>query len=106
MGFLDALAAGDKAVGERLGEVVTYTPGTGSPVSVAGVYDAAYLLVDVGGQSGVSSTRPAVSLLLSDLPSDPKLDPAARVTIRTIVYKAWKVEPDGQGRTQMILQLA
>jgi hypothetical protein len=108
MGFLDALATADVAVGGQLGEPVLYTPGAGSPVTVQGVFDQAYQVLDGGGlgEAGVMTCRPAVSVMLADLPSDPKADPAARITIRGHVYKVWKHEYDGQGRAVLVMQLA
>lgn len=108
MGFLDSLAVADTAVGEQLGEPIVYTPGAGSPVTVQGIFDRGYLVATGQGlgDAGVMTTKPAVSVMLADLPSDPKLDAAARLTIRGEVFKVWKPEYDGQGRAVLVLQLA
>lgn len=102
MNFSDALAAADVLVRETLGEEVTYTPGVGAEVTVFGVFDAVYVRVDAG-ESGISSTGPAVALTLTDLPSSPETDTAARVTIRGVEYLAHTVEPDGQGMVRLLL---
>jgi hypothetical protein len=106
--FLESLAAADAAVGERLGEDVVYTPGAGQPVTVRGIYDRGYLVVDGGGlgDAGVMTSKPAVSVMLADLPTDPKTDTAARITIGGQVFKVWKPEYDGKGRAVLVLQLA
>lgn len=96
MGFAEQLAAADARALETLGEAVTYTPGTGSPVSVQGIFDATYVRVDLG-QPGVSSQGPAVFLSLVDLPSDPETDTTATVTIAGVTYTPHEVQPDGKG---------
>lgn len=96
MGFRELLASADAAAGSLLGEPVTYTPGTGSPVVVDGIFDENAVLLEVG-TPGASSQSPAVFLQLVDLPSDPMVDLDATVTIRGVEYGPWKREPDGQG---------
>lgn len=96
MGFADLLAVGDRLVRERLGEPVTYTPGDGAPVTVTGVFDAAYQRVDLG-TVGVSSVGPAVFLSLADLPTDPETDPNCTITVGGVTYTAHTVEPTAGG---------
>lgn len=101
MGFAENLAAADRSVRTLLGdsEAITFTPGTGSPAQVTGIFDAAYQRVDPVGQAGISTVGPAVFLSLSDLPSDPSADLSATITRGKtgITYKPWQVEPDGMG---------
>lgn len=89
--------------GGPLGGPVTYTPGVGAAVDVRGVFDALYVKVDAGN-TGVSSSGPAVFLRLSDLPSDPSDDVAARVTVAGTQYKVREAEPDGIGGVHLLLQ--
>lgn len=96
MSFATQLAAVDRLARKSLGETVTYTPGVGAAVPVAGIYDEAYQRADAG-ESGVATSGPAVFLTLADLPSDPETDAAARVTIRGTVYAVAVPEKDGQG---------
>ena len=96
MGFAELLAMVDVPVRERLGGDVIYTPAVGDPVTVSGIFDAAYVRVDLG-EPGVSSSGPAVFLTLDDLPSDPKADTAATVTVGGVAYLPHTVEPDGIG---------
>lgn len=103
MSFLDHLALADRAAREHLGGSVTYAPGTGSPVTVNGVFDALYEHVDAG-QAGVSTFSPAVFLALSDLPSDPRADKVgARITVAGTVYRIREVKPDGTGAVLILL---
>lgn len=104
MTFATHLARMDRAVRKRTGGPVTYTPGAGVAVTVDGIFDQAYRLVDLQ-QAGVASTAPAVFLTLSDLPSDPLTDKQATVTIGGVTF-TWlhnRCEPDGQGGVLLFL---
>lgn len=102
MAFADLLAVGDRSVRSLLGGPITYTPGTGEPVTVEGVFDAAFQLVDAG-QPGISSTSPAAFFTLSDLPTDPEVDTAATVTANGVAYSPYLVKPDGLGGVLLLL---
>lgn len=100
--FRDAVAAMDAVLVDNLGEPTSYTPAaTGSPVSVRGIFDAAYVRVDVG-QAGVSSAGPAVFYRLADLPVDP--DDESQVGIAGVTYSVDDVQKDGQGGVRLILR--
>ncbi len=90
--------------GAPLGGPVTYTSGVGVAVNVRGVFDALYVKVDAGN-TGVSSSGPAMFLRLADLPSDPSDDVAARVTVAGTEYKIREAEPDGLGGVRLLLQV-
>ena len=96
MGFADLLTACDRSSRDLLGGSVVYSPGAGVPVTVRGIFDAAYVRVDAG-TAGVSSSGPAVFLKLADLPSNPETDTAATVTVASVVYTIREVSPDGTG---------
>lgn len=102
MAFTDLVERADIAVRGHLGSTVTYSPSVGAPVAVQGVFDAAYVRVDLG-QIGVSSSGPAVFLRRSDLPSDPSEDPGATVTVNGIIYTIHEVQPDGEGGGVLLL---
>lgn len=102
MSFQDLLASADRSVRKLLGQTVTYTPGAGSPVEVRGVFDARYQRLEAG-ETGVSSTGPAVFLRLDELPSNPSSDLARTVTINGVVYRPFEVMPDGLGGVHMLL---
>ncbi len=102
MSFADSLAAVDVLTRQHLGEDVIYTPGVGAAVTVRGVFDAAYELVDPK-DPGVSSQGPAVFLGVDDLPDENYL--AATLRIGGTDYLVWKAEPDGQGAVVLRLHL-
>lgn len=104
MGFDALLASTDRAAMDHLGGVVGYTPGRGLSVSVQGIFDSAYVDVNLG-QAGVSSTGPAVFLRLADLPSDPS-DDDPRITISGVEYEVREAKPDGIGGVVLLLHVA
>lgn len=95
---------GDITVRDILGGDITYTPGAGSAVSVRGIFDAAYVRVDIG-QAGVSSAGPAVFLRVEDLPTDPETD-SATVTVGAVEYEIRECQKDGQGGVLLLLHRA
>jgi hypothetical protein len=107
MAFADLMPVMDRAVVEQLGGTVHYAPSVGDAIDVQGVFDAAYVKVDAGGQAGVSSCGPAVFLLLDDLPASPNpVDDSPIITIDSIAYQAAEAQPDGKGGVLFHLHLA
>lgn len=102
MSFRDEMERTDLGVRGVLGDPVLYAPSVGSPVTVEGIFDSVYVRVDLG-QPGISSSGPAVFLRLEDLPSNPKDDPAAVLTIYGVTYVAHEVLPDGIGGVRLLL---
>lgn len=104
MGFSALLASTDAAAVLILGDVVRYTTGAGEAADVRGIFDSAYVQVEAG-QAGVSSSGPAVFLLLSDLPSDPS-DDSPTVEVGSVEYEVREAQPDGQGGVLLLLHKA
>lgn len=102
MAFDDLLASADVSIRAGLGSTVTYTPGVGDAVEIPGIFDAAYLVPDAGN-SGVSSSAPAVFLAVSDLPDGYESDTDARVTAGGVEYSIHEVKPDGVGGVVLLL---
>lgn len=100
MDFADALASADVLVRQKLGGDVTYTPGEGEAVTVSGIFTAPHTNVDLGEQGGgINTVAPTLFLTLEDLPSNPRTDAEARVTVSGVDYR-WdtnSAEPDGMG---------
>ena len=75
----------DKALVQALAIPTTYDPaGAAAPVTVRGIFDAAYVRVDAG-EAGVSSSGPMVFYRLADLPVDPTADEPV-ITINGVAY--------------------
>lgn len=93
----------DSVALDVLGGAVTYTPTVGVAVEVRGIFDAAYVAVDVsGGRAGVAEVGPSVFLSLADLPSDPSED-AATLTVNSVNYSIKESQPDGLGGVRLLL---
>lgn len=104
MGFLELLASADAKVRGVLGGTVTYSPGSGDPVDVDGIFDAAHVSVEVNSNpAAVNSVGPAVFLTLTDLPTDPETDTTATVTVDGTDYEIREVHPDGLGGVYLLL---
>ncbi len=103
MAFTDLVMTGDVALRGILGGSLIYTPGTGSPVTVKGIFDQAYVRLDTG-EAGIASASPAAFFTLSDLPSDPSADVAAQVTALGVTYRITEAKPDGIGAVIVFLQ--
>jgi len=107
MTAFDLLVAGaDRAVfGNLGGEVVTYSPSTGTPFSVVGVFDAQYVLAKGSAHAGVEAAGPAIFFRLSDLlPSDPEAENRATIAIRGNIYRVIEARPDGVGGIVLVLR--
>lgn len=106
MAFSDLLAAADRIVLSHLGGTVRYQPQVGVAVDVTGIFDQAYQLATPGsGGPGVESSRPAVFLLLSDLPTDPDQDEPT-ITVDGVSYTVRERQKDGRGGVVLLLQEA
>lgn len=81
---------------------VVYTPASGSPYSIRGVFDENYQTIDPNSMTMISTTHPVLLVRLSDLDSVP--GKGDRVTVRTNrVFTVTKMEPDGRGGALLIL---
>lgn len=87
------------------GESVHFMPATTRPVDITGVYDAAYVEVDVAGGMGMTSARPVLGVQLSEFLTLPLQ--GDRLTIirtgETFVVK--EVRDDGHGAAKLMLNL-
>ncbi len=94
MSFADLVESTDRLAQEHLGGVdVIYQPGTGGPVTVRGIFDENFVLVDAG-EAGVEQVTPVVHLRLEDLPSDPATDDPT-LAIAGKVYRVRHRQVDG-----------
>jgi hypothetical protein len=93
-------ALADSVVGlcnSVFGDSVTYTPSGGSPVSIKGVFDNAWVEIE-----NVQSLKPILRIKLSDLSSSPAK--GDQVTIDLIDYYVMESRVDGHGGSTLILQ--
>jgi hypothetical protein len=109
VGFSDLLAQVDAATTDHLGDDISYVPAVGDPVTISGIFDALYELVDPR-DPGVSMYAPAVGVRLVDLPANPAESSSerqgARVVVGSKTYTIREAQPDGKGWVVLILQEA
>lgn len=104
MAFSDLVEGIDRAAQTLLGGVpVIYQPEVGGPVTVQGIFDERYTLVQPGN-AGVEQLGPAVFLRLEDLPVHPD-DDEPRLTIGGKVYTVRERQPDGPQGGGIVLLL-
>lgn len=105
MAFADLVEASDRLTHEHLGGVdVVYQPGSGDPVTVRGIFDANFVLVE-GGEAGVEQITPAVFLRLEDLPSDPSADdPTIAIAGRSYSVRHRQVDGSQGGGIRLYLR--
>lgn len=95
--FGDLVEQTDRVVQSALGgEVVTYTPESGPPYPITGVFDEQYVLAKGDALAGVEAVGPAIFFRVEDLPSDPEEDDPV-LTIRGVDYRVVERRPDGIG---------
>ena len=103
MGWADHVAAIDSAVQRHMGDALEYRTGYGEVFALVGVFDAAYVRVDGGGEAGVSTVGPVLFARVIDLPADYADDRDANVIVSGVEYRVHEVQPDGQGGVLLLL---
>lgn len=83
-----------------LGTAAIYTPAGGSPVEIRGMFNAAFLLVELKDGVSVESSRPVITIKTSDAPLAKRGD---SIAVNSATYSVRGVEPDGRGLTMLIL---
>lgn len=105
MAFAELVAQMDRTAQKLLGGVaVIYRPEFGVPVSVVGIFDAAYVRVQGDAEAGVEALGPAVFLILADLPTDPMVDDPT-LTINGADYRVIERKPAEFGSIVLLLRL-
>ena len=87
---------------EDFGLEATYTPNGGSPVLIPVIFDKEYIGVDATGEVVVESRNPKAIALSRDVTD---ADHEATLEIDSVVYNVVGVHPDGQGMTELILEV-
>lgn len=84
-----------------LGTPATYTPAAGgAPVMLRGIFNAAFILVELQDGVSVESSRPVITIRTSDAPLAKRGD---SIEVNATAYSVRGVEPDGRGLTMLIL---
>ena len=89
------------------GEPIVYTPQSGAPFPITGVFDTAYLPVSLDSDPTVITARPVCGIRLSDFPAgfDPTQAQGDQIT-RTgtnVAYVVKAAKNDGHGHARLEL---
>lgn len=84
------------------GETVTYTPATGEPYEIQGIFNEIYQEVDSAGAI-VQSARPNLGVRVDDLAA--KVARGDKVTLRGVTYRVLDNQTDGEGGTTLLLHV-
>ena len=100
MNFLDHVAAEAQAEFREFAEPAVWTPQGGSATEICGIHDLISELIDIGEiieQDGVAATLNVATSIVPGIAQDDT------VTVRGSTYRVIGVEPDGTGRTIVVL---
>lgn len=103
-------SAADRAVffgADDFGVTATLTPQLGDAITVNGIFDNAYVLVDMG-EAAIATTAPAFTCQTADLETLTAGNARAgdELMVDTVVYRVSDLQPDGTGVTVLILEKA
>lgn len=79
----------------------TFTPSGGSPVVIAGIFDAPHIGVEAGGSVEVSVTAPTFMTRTVDVAT---ADYGDLINISAVDYIIRDIMPDGTGMTTLVLE--
>lgn len=101
----DTIEAVDRSVGGALGGLYCYRAGSGASKDLPdGIFSDEHVEVKPDIEVGISTQSPTLFVpRLADLPSNPKTDIGARVTVGGRGFKIIDVHKDGQGAGVLIL---
>lgn len=100
MAFSDLTDRALGAIKDAFGSSVTYTPTSGSPVTIDGVFNRRYYEL-VEGDVPVSTDQPNLLVRIADLAADPV--EGDEVTVSGQTYRVYRVEKDGEGAALLLL---
>ena len=102
MGWTDLTTRIQEAGQTIFGETVTYTPTSGTPETVTGIFDAEHHFQEVIGETVIETSRPRLVVRSASLSTDPVR--TNTVAVRGVTYTVLEVQPDGQGDIELILE--
>ncbi len=85
------------------GEPVLYTPTAGEPITITGVFDEAYTVVEEMDSRPVSSTYPVLGVRLAVFPVPPQAGDRLTIVAKNDLYTVREVRPDGHGAAKLLL---
>lgn len=100
MSLLDAIAREAETAFSDFDEDVTWTPAGGSATRIRGIFDRISEVTDIGemiSMDGVAATLDVPTSVIPGLARDDT------ILVRGLSYRVVGVEPNGTGRTMLIL---
>lgn len=88
------------------GELVTYQPAAGAPLTVTGVYDRPFLDAELAGGTGVSTTAPVIGVQLSQFSLAPAQGDRLTVLRTGESFIVREVQPDSHGWAKLLLNVS
>lgn len=102
MAFKDLMDQTLKTVRNGLGEEVEYTPQSGDPLTIKGVFSEVFTQIDPASGVPVQTTLPNILIRIADLEgASPAKDDT--ISIGGTVYRVREVQPDGGGGALLLL---
>lgn len=86
---------------ETFTSTVLYDPQASAPITIKGIFDAAYQDVEILDGAAVQTIKPRLGVRLSDLPAAPR--EGDRCTINGKNYRVAEVRPDGEAGAALFL---
>lgn len=107
-GMTDLLEEGCQTAFSEDDGVVTFKPVGGTAVAVRGIFDKAALVVETGGEFGVSAYKPMISFAKADFAALSLAAPTQgdTVTIDGVAYVVVEPQHDGRSEYRAILARA
>ena len=88
------------------GEPVTFMPAAGGSYAVAGIFDEAFMHVDVSGETPITTEMPVLGIRSSTFPVMPRQGDRILIASRARTYTVREVRPDGHGSAKLMLNEA
>ena len=91
------------------GEPVLYQPLSGTPFTITGVFDEAYLEqapYDALTPGNISGTRPMLGVQVSQFPQPPLQDDVLTIVRTGVTYWVNEVRADSHGAARLLLSVA
>jgi len=88
------------AAKSSFGEEVLYSPSEGSPITITGIFNDIFEIIEEG-TSNLMSSKPTLGVKSNDFEDFPIM--GDRVTIRTKVYEVTEIQRDGESGLNLFL---
>ena len=88
------------AAKSTFGQEVIYTPSDGDPVTITGIFNDIFEVVEQG-TAQIMSSKPSLGIKKSDLEVEPRMDDNVQIGAKT--YKVSEIQRDGESSINLFL---